>query len=48
VLDRCRDGLQAQNKSYDWFYMYYRDRALCLQLGMTPRRDALAAVGAAD
>jgi 2-oxoisovalerate dehydrogenase E1 component len=33
---------------YDWFFPYYRDRALCLQLGVTPLDMLLQAVGSSS
>jgi 2-oxoisovalerate dehydrogenase E1 component len=39
---------RSMRPGYDWFFPYYRDQALCLALGVTPREILLQAVGSSE
>jgi 2-oxoisovalerate dehydrogenase E1 component len=39
---------RSMRPGYDWFFPYYRDQALCLALGVTPRDILLQAVGSSE
>ncbi len=39
---------RSLRSGYDWFFPYYRDQALCLGLGVTPKEILLQAVGSSE